>query len=167
MKFFVFVSTLVLVATAPLAATAAPRPNGTMIHFFEALQGHWTGTGTVSQLVNVTERKTFRLDADVQVSHLSDFSWNVRSNFRADGSQTLNEADYEVRDNDLFVSNAGPLYPVRVLEMSPYSLSYRITGFVAEITYRYTLSGDTLRVNTIEESHGYPVREQNYMLRRF
>ena len=154
-------------------ATAVGRPNPIFVRFFEAAQGHWVGRGTSTELVNATQSRTFRLNADVFVTRSSSTIFGIQSNLTTDaGAVNVLGLSYEIRGNDLFVSAAGPLYPVHVTSSSANSVSYRFAGAPAfgsafEITHHLSVSSGSLRVHAVEKANGIVTKDQSYTLRRF
>lgn len=172
MKALMFVSTFVLALSAPLSALAAPRPNSEMVKFFQSIQGHWAGQGSVQENVG-GDNKYDRLNADVQVRHSGGYSWSISTQLTTrSGQMTSRSVGYDVRNNDLFASDAGPMYPVQLLSASSSSIAYRFYGSSVygnpyEVTTQISAYGSSLSVKHTETSNGYTVRDLSYSLRRF
>jgi hypothetical protein len=182
MKTFQLSAAIVLLVSG-LSATGAFAATGQDLHsFFQNIEGHWTGKGSIQELQGDGSRKMTGFKMELQVERSSDEGrWDSTSQFELDTEVTSqDQVSYALRGDDLFVSANSQVEPVLVLDASPLKLSYFmrraevLTGRVFDFTFTYTVNSpqaggatQELTSHNVVEVNGVVVSDETSQARRW
>lgn len=152
-------------------AWAAPsNDSGDLIPFFQSLEGKWSGSGTLTKMNGDGQMVKAPLTTEFEIDSLSEPVSEPKGNGRWSASiwvtsnqeSVQNSFTYVVRDGILFIKEDDSVVPAKVIESSPWSLTYQtqVADFYTGRVYCFTFqteidpSGHTLRQHNTAEING-------------